>query len=99
MLLKIRSWVLWTRFICPNFFMGVSRLGLAIMDQTERTIQLDQFMKWKGLVSTGGQAKLVIQAGEVRLNGVVETRRKKKLKASDQVSYGGRTFVVDFDKL
>ncbi len=69
-----------------------------MMDQTERTIQLDQFMKWKGLVGTGGQAKLVIQAGEVRLNGVVETRRKKKLKAGDQVSYGSRTFVVDFDK-
>ena len=68
-----------------------------MMDQTERTIQLDQFMKWKSLVSTGGQAKLVIQAGEVRLNGVVETRRKKKLKAGDQVSYGGRTFVVNFD--
>jgi ribosome-associated protein len=70
-----------------------------MVDQTEQTIQLDQFMKWKGLVSTGGQAKLVIQAGEVRLNGVVETRRKKKLKAGDQVTYGGRTFVVDFDQV
>jgi ribosome-associated protein len=65
-------------------------------DQIEQTIQLDQFLKWQGLVSTGGQAKLVIQAGEVQLNGVIETRRKKKLKAGDQVTFGGRTLVVDF---
>jgi ribosome-associated protein len=66
------------------------------MEQTAQSIQLDQFLKWKGLVSTGGQAKLVIQGGEVLLNGVVETRRKKKLKAGDKVTYTGRTFVVDF---
>jgi ribosome-associated protein len=63
---------------------------------TEQTIQLDQFLKWKGLVSTGGQAKLVIQGGDVQLNGVIETRRKKKLKAGDKVTFEGRTFVVDF---
>jgi ribosome-associated protein len=68
------------------------------MDQTEQTIQLDQFLKWKGLVSTGGHAKHVIQGGQVLLNGVVETRRKKKLKAGDKVTYAGRTWVVRFDK-
>ncbi len=67
------------------------------MEQPERTIQLDQFLKWQGLVSTGGQAKLVIQGGEVLLNGVVETRRKKKLTAGDKVTFTGRTFVVEFD--
>ena len=64
-------------------------------DSTEQTIQLDQFLKWKGLVSTGGQAKLVIQSGDVQLNGVIETRRKKKLKAGDKVTFEGQTFVVD----
>lgn len=61
----------------------------------EPIIQLDQFMKLKGMVSTGGQAKLVIQGGEVRLNGVVETRRKKKLKAGDAVTFNGVTIVVE----
>lgn len=61
----------------------------------EFTIQLDQFMKLKGLVSTGGQAKLVIQAGEVSVNGVVETRRKKKLKVGDKVTFNGQTYVVE----
>ncbi|MCB0163179.1 MAG: RNA-binding S4 domain-containing protein [Anaerolineae bacterium] len=63
----------------------------------EPTIQLDQFMKITGMVGTGGQAKLVIQDGEVWVNGVVETRRKKKLRAGDQVTFDGQTLVVEFE--
>jgi ribosome-associated protein len=63
--------------------------------KSESTIQLDQFIKLKGLVSTGGQAKLVIQAGEVLVNDVIETRRKKKLKAGDKVTFNGQTYVVE----
>jgi ribosome-associated protein len=63
----------------------------------ERTIQLDQFMKFSGMVDTGGQAKLAIQGGQVRLNGVIETRRKKKLKAGDEVTFKGRTIAVAFE--
>ncbi|MCK6626837.1 MAG: RNA-binding S4 domain-containing protein [Anaerolineae bacterium] len=61
----------------------------------EQTIQLDQFLKWKGLVSTGGQAKMVIQSGQVKLNGVVETRRKKKLKAGDKVTFNAQILIVE----
>jgi len=67
------------------------------MTETEPTIQLDQFMKLTGMVGTGGQAKLVIQNGEVLLNGVVETRRKKKLKAGDEVTFEGQTLIVEFE--
>ncbi len=54
-------------------------------------------MKLTGMVDTGGQAKVVIQAGEVRLNGSIETRRKKKLKTGDQVTFQGQTLVVEFE--
>lgn len=64
-------------------------------ESDEQTIQLDQFLKWQGLVSTGGQAKVVIQSGQVQLNGVVETRRKKKLKTGDKVTFNGRTLLVE----
>lgn len=58
---------------------------------------LDQFLKICGLVSTGGQAKLLIQGGEVKVNGVVETRRRKKLAADDVVELGGeRAAVKDY---
>lgn len=66
------------------------------MDTAEETIQLDNFLKLAGLVSTGGEAKIVIQSGQVLLNGVVETRRKKKIRRGDRVTYAGQTLEVQF---
>ena len=57
-------------------------------------ITLDQFLKQIGVVGSGGQAKVIIQAGEVMLNGVVETRRGKKLAAGDVVTLGNEQFRV-----
>lgn len=58
------------------------------------TIYLDQFLKWAGLVSTGGEAKLIISQGSVKVNGEVETRRSRKLKISDVVEFEGKSYVV-----
>ena len=63
-------------------------------DETSRPLTLDQFLKLAGLVGTGGEAKMRIQAGEVLLNGEVETRRRKKLHHGDVVSLGGEEFMV-----
>ncbi|MGQ9681928.1 MAG: RNA-binding S4 domain-containing protein [Anaerolineae bacterium] len=64
--------------------------------QTEaRTIDLDSFLKWQGLVTTGGHAKQLIQSGQVRVNGQVETRRKRKLTTGDMVTLGEHTVTVD----
>lgn len=69
------------------------------MAEGERTIQLDQFMKWQGLAGTGGQAKVLIQGGEVEVNGQVETRRSRKLRAGDRVTFAGRTYIVTWDEM
>jgi len=61
----------------------------------EETIKLDQFLKLMGLVGTGGQAKMLIQAGEVLVNGTVETRRGRKLVVGDRVVTMGEAFQVD----
>ena len=63
----------------------------------ETFIKLDSFLKWQNLIDTGGQAKLVIQDGLVRVNGKVETRRGRKLVNGDKVTYGGRTVVVKLE--
>lgn len=55
---------------------------------------LDQFLKLRGIVSTGGQAKLVIQGGQVKVNGQHETRRRRKLVAGDTVEFAGQTWSV-----
>ncbi len=48
-------------------------------------IQLDQFLKLEGLTQSGGEAKHLIQSGEVKVNGETDTRRIRKLRAGDIV--------------
>ena len=60
-------------------------------------IKLDQFLKWQGIVQTGGEAKIRIKEGEVIVNGEIETRRGKKLRTGDRVSVGGNSYDVQLD--
>lgn len=64
------------------------------MTAEPNTIKLDQFLKWVGVVQTGGEAKLLIQEGQVHVNGKIETRRGRKLVEGDRVSVLSETFVV-----
>ena len=57
------------------------------------TIHLDQFLKTCG-VATGGQAKRMIQGGEILVNDEIETRRRKQLKAGDEVTLFDVVYVV-----
>ena len=54
------------------------------------TIQLDQLLKTTGLCSSGGFAHAEIDAGKVRVDGQVETRRRAKLRPDQQVDYDGQ---------
>ena len=65
-------------------------------DRDTETIRLDQFLKLTGAVETGGHAKQVIQLGEVRVNGTVETRRRRHLKDGDKVEYAGEEYIVEW---
>lgn len=61
-------------------------------------MRLDDVLKVFGVASTGGHAKMLIQGGEVRVNGAVETRRKRQLKDGDLVEVAGEAFVVEFEQ-
>lgn len=50
-------------------------------------IRLDDLLKNVSVVNTGGHAKIVIQDGEVKVNGEVCTMRGKKLRSGDSVEY------------
>ncbi|WP_341529111.1 RNA-binding S4 domain-containing protein [Nostoc sp. UHCC 0302] len=67
------------------------------MKPRDNTIKLNQFLKLMGIVPTGGQAKLMIQGGNVKLNGEVETRRGRRLVPGDQVTVEGKTFEVNLN--
>jgi ribosome-associated protein len=64
------------------------------MKTNDNTIKLDQFLKLMGIVPTGGQAKLMITGGDVKVNGTVETRRGRQLVTGDKVTVGEETFEV-----
>jgi len=73
---------------------GVLSNGVTGSSSKPDPIRLDQFLKWQGLVFTGGEAKQRIQGGEVRVNGFQETQRGRKLKPGDRVELAGQTHRV-----
>ncbi|MBP0000431.1 MAG: RNA-binding S4 domain-containing protein [Cyanobacteria bacterium SID2] len=64
------------------------------MSDTEKIIKLDQFLKLVGAVGTGGEAKILVQSGEVSVNGEAETRRGRKLANGDVVFVFGKNYEV-----
>jgi len=72
-------------------------MGRACMEKItirDQSIRLGQFLKLANAVSTGGEAKARIQAGEVLVNGAVELRRGAQLHPGDRVEIAGRSFQV-----
>jgi ribosome-associated protein len=62
-------------------------------------IKLDQFLKQMQVAASGGQAKVMVQNGEVQVNDDIELRRGRKLVSGDRVAVAGQTFIVDLRAL
>ena len=58
-------------------------------------MKLDQFLKWKNLVSSGGEAKILIKSGTVKVNDVIETRRGRKLKKGDRIIFNKNELIFE----
>lgn len=59
------------------------------------TIRLGQFLKFAGIVESGAHARELIEAGEVLVDGAVETRRGRQLHGGEVVELGGKQYRVD----
>ena len=57
-------------------------------------IKLGQVLKAAGLVENGGEAKEAVQAGEVKVNGEVETRRGRKCVLGDVIEFNGESVLI-----
>jgi len=64
---------------------------VAIRDET---IRLGQLLKLAGVVESGGEARELIQDGAVRVNGEVDRRRGRQLRAGDVVQAAGERLRV-----
>ena len=57
-------------------------------------MKLDQYLKFIGVVQTGGEAKMIIRSGEISVNGMIENRRGRKLNDGDQIIIANETYIV-----
>lgn len=70
---------------------------MKIIPITTEFIKLQDLLKFASLVSSGGEAKLVIAGGAVTVNGEACTQRGKKLRPGDVVRYGGEELTVAYE--
>ena len=61
---------------------------------TTEYIKLQDAMKYANIVYSGGEAKALIQEGEVLVNGEVCTMRGKKLRTGDKFTFNGQTYLI-----
>ena len=52
-------------------------------------IQLDQFLKWAGVLASGGEVKMLIENRQIKRNGETESARRRKLHAGDNIEIEG----------
>jgi ribosome-associated protein len=64
------------------------------IDITREAVELYKILKFEGLVATGGEAKLLIADGQVRVNGKTETRRRRKMHSGDMIEFRGERFTL-----
>jgi len=68
-------------------------------DEQGKYIELGDFLKVIGLATTGGQAKILIRAGVILVDGKVEIRIRRKLRNGMVIEHEGKKFTVDETKL
>lgn len=65
-----------------------------LLEITTEFIKLQDAMKYANAVYSGGEAKVLIQEGQVQVNGEICTMRGKKLRPGDSFTFAGRTYAV-----
>jgi len=74
--------------------MSATEKASRIITVRAEPIELCQLLKFAGLAENGGSAKAIISEGQVLLNGVVETQKRKKVMGGDRVTLGAETILV-----
>lgn len=62
-------------------------------------VELCKILKFENLVMSGGEAKQVIAQGLVKVNGTVETRKRRKIRSGDRIDFSGEALVIVLEPL
>lgn len=63
----------------------------------EEPVELYKILKFEGLVSSGADAKAAVAEGLVKVNGEIETRKRKQISAGDIIEFGPETLRIVLD--
>ena len=69
---------------------------MRIVEITKEPVELYKILKFEGMASSGGEAKLVIEQGQVLVNGKVETRKRKKIVSGDVIEFLSDKITIKF---
>jgi len=64
------------------------------VEVTQEPVELYKILKFEGMVPSGGEAKLVVGEGLVKVNGKVETRKRKKILSGDTIEFAGEKIKI-----
>jgi len=67
---------------------------LQIVEITREPVELYKILKFESLVASGGEAKFVIAEGLVRVNGELETRKRKKIVTGDIIEFNNERYRI-----
>ena len=67
---------------------------IRVVEIEEEPIELYKILKFDNMVQSGGEAKFVIAEGLVRVNGEVETRKRKKIISGDLIEFEGEKIRI-----
>jgi len=63
---------------------------------TTEPVELYKILKFEGMTSSGGEAKLVIEQGQVLVNGKIETRKRKKIISGDVIEFASEKISIKY---
>ena len=69
---------------------------MTTIEITTEYIKLQDLLKFAAIASTGGEAKLMVQDGQVRVNGEICTQRGRKIRPGDDVQVEDRHYTVSY---
>ena len=67
---------------------------MKIVEITREPVELYKILKFEGMVTSGGEAKQVIDDGQVIVNGEIETRKRKKIVSGDIIEFGTDKILI-----
>jgi ribosome-associated protein len=62
--------------------------------ENQEYIELNKLLKLLQLTESGGEANEAIVKARVKVNGVIEIQKRKKLRPGDKVQFAGKTVII-----